>query len=230
MLEYRVSLLKKGSGSDEYSSQAKMSWRWEGREVRAMVFDVDGTLYPQGPLRRAMMLRLARAYWHSPLEGWTTLLGLRAYRREQERLRLTPSAGVDQKGTEAIRRWMEDEPLAFLRPLVYEGLAELLAAAKSDGLKLGVFSDYPAEKKLRTMELDKYFDVVVSAQDPEVQRFKPDPRGLEITLGRMGISNSDAVYVGDRADVDGAAAAGAGMRCAILGDYKEIMRLMCLPK
>nr|MDQ2900058.1 HAD family hydrolase [Acidobacteriota bacterium] len=141
-----------------------------------------------------------------------------------------PSAGVDQLGTASIRRWMEDEPLDLLRALVYDGLEEMLAAARSDGLKLGVFSDYPAEKKLRTMGLDKYFDVVVSAQDPEVRRFKPDALGLKTTLRRLGVAKEDAVYVGDRADVDGAAAAAAGMRCVILGDYEELMRSMCLPK
>ncbi len=209
-------------------------WLWEGREVRALVFDVDGTLYPQGPLRRAMMLRLLRAYWYSPVEGWTTLRALREYRHAQERLRLTPSNGVDQfapsSDRKLIRRWMEEEPLAVLAPLVYAELEEMLKTAKGDGVRLGVFSDYPAENKLRTMGLDKYFDVVVSAQDAEVQRFKPDPRGLEVTLRRLGVSKADAVYVGDRVDVDGAAAAAAGIRFVMAGDYKEIMRSMCLRK
>ena len=55
--------------------------------IRAVLFDVDGTLYRQGPVRRAMVARLAGAYWRRPGEGaaWHALLG--AYRRAQEDLR-----------------------------------------------------------------------------------------------------------------------------------------------
>jgi phosphoglycolate phosphatase-like HAD superfamily hydrolase len=56
----------------------------------------------------------------------------------------------------------------------------------------------------------------VTAQDPEVQRFKPHPRGLEVTLGRLGVSKREAIYIGDRADVDGEAAGRAGVRCVIV--------------
>lgn len=219
--------------------EPRVMWQWNGRDLRALVFDVDGTMYPQGPLRRAMILRLVRAYWHSPFRGWITVRTLRKYRRAQESLRFSLSGGVDQLGSaaseerELVRRWIEEEPLKVLRPLVYEGLEKMLAAAKDDGLRLGVFSDYPAEKKLRTLGLEKYFDSIVSAQDPEVQRFKPNALGLEVTLKRLGVVKAEALYVGDRAEVDGAAAAAAGVACVILGahgfrDYTEIMRMLCL--
>ena len=60
-------------------------------------------------------------------------------------------------------------------------------------------------------------DVVVCAQDSEVQRFKPDPRGLHVALDRLGVPAERAAYVGDRADVDWPAARDAGMACFIIG-------------
>ena len=40
-----------------------------GDEIRAVLLDLDGTLYRQGPVRRAMVARLARAHWRQPSVG-----------------------------------------------------------------------------------------------------------------------------------------------------------------
>jgi FMN phosphatase YigB (HAD superfamily) len=65
------------------------------------------------------------------------------------------------------------------------------------------------------MGIDGFFDVVVTAQDPEVQRFKPDPRGLETALRRLAVQKNEVLYVGNRADIV-AAASRAGIRHIIL--------------
>jgi FMN phosphatase YigB (HAD superfamily) len=57
----------------------------------------------------------------------------------------------------------------------------------------------------------------VSAQDPEVQRFKPNPRGLEVALRQLGVEKHQALYVGDRPEVDAATACSAGTACVIIG-------------
>src|SRR3954468_16033386 len=62
--------------------------------LKAIVFDVDGTLYRQGPLRRAMALRLLRTHVTRPAHGWRTLRALSAYRKAQEHLR-TGAASAD---------------------------------------------------------------------------------------------------------------------------------------
>src|SRR6202035_4241040 len=66
------------------------------------------------------------------------------------------------------------------------------------------------------MGLTDFFDVIVTAQDPEVQRFKPDPEGLELVLQRLAVRMSEAVYIGDREDVDAVAASRAGIQYFIL--------------
>ena len=40
-----------------------------GDEIRAVLLDLDGTLYRQSPVRRAMLARLARAHWRQPSSG-----------------------------------------------------------------------------------------------------------------------------------------------------------------
>jgi putative hydrolase of the HAD superfamily len=92
----------------------------------------------------------------------------------------------------------------------------LLRAAHRRRLRLAVFSDYPALRKLAAMDLLPFFDVVLTAQDAEVRRFKPDPRGLEVTLRRLETPGHRAIYVGDRPDIDGLAAARAGLHSLVL--------------
>ena len=75
------------------------------------------------------------------------------------------------------------------------------------------------------MGIAEFFDVVVTAQDPEVQRFKPDPAGLELTLRRLAVRKDEAVYIGDRADVDAVAASRAGIRHFILKGTRNLSEL-----
>jgi HAD superfamily hydrolase (TIGR01509 family) len=205
----------------------------DGGKLEAIIVDVDGTLYRQDSLRTGMIKRLIRAHLTSPRLGVRTFQILRAYRREQEYLRtLAPSENVaalqlqhvcEQTGHDAntvrscVERWMENEPLELLPSALHPCLVDFLDFVSGRGLLLAVFSDYPAVRKLQAMGIEKYFQVAVSAQDLDVQEFKPSPRGLEVTLQRLGVEPSQAVYIGDRPEVDGEAARRAGMRCVIVG-------------
>lgn len=207
-----------------------------GGAVKAIVFDVDGTLYHQAPLRRAMALRLARAHALRPLRGWRTMRIISAYRHAQESMRDDAIVGdlhqaqIDAAATrtgasaddvaQCVARWMEDEPLQFVGRYVRTGLAELLDNLRRRGVLLAVLSDYPADAKLTAMGLAGRFDAVLCAQDPEIGVFKPDPHGILVALERLGVSPEDAMYIGDRVDVDAVAAHAAGVACVILTDAR----------
>lgn len=202
--------------------------------LRAIVFDVDGTLYRQGGVRRGMLARLLRAHAARPAEGVRTLRALRAYRRAQEHLRaaahlsgdaaagqlrlacLWSGVGPEELGA-CVERWMHTEPLDLVARGVRDGLVPFLDAARARGLRLGVLSDYPPAAKLAALGVDGYFDAAVCAQDPDVRAFKPSPRGIHVALERLGVAPDAALYVGDRPEVDAAAAAAAGIACVIVG-------------
>ena len=175
-----------------------------------------------------MLLKLVRAYCFRPHAGLRAARFLSAFRKAQENLRgsaqlpldlaaaqLEHAAGgpCDASHQQLIERWMEREPLSAIARHARAGLLEFCKNARGAGVRTGVFSDYPAGPKLAALGVTDYLDVVVSAQDPEVRRFKPDPTGLRVTLHRMKVDAANAIYVGDRADVDAPAAAAAGMRC-----------------
>jgi FMN phosphatase YigB (HAD superfamily) len=200
--------------------------------VKALVFDVDGTLYRQDLLRRAMFVHLVRSHATRPVRLWRTARVLQAYRRAQEHLRATGVARdisgaqitlasertkVDRDAVLAhVTRWIEREPLAFLPQCIQPGLVAFLRACKARGLRLGALSDYPAEAKLEALGIAELFDVVLAAQDPAIDVFKPNPRGLLLALERLGATVSEGLYVGDRLDVDVPTAEAAGVRCAIV--------------
>jgi putative hydrolase of the HAD superfamily len=205
--------------------------RFHASQLKVVVFDVDGTLYRQGPLRRAMLLRLLRWTLVRPIKGLRTFRVLQAYRHAQEELRGTIATDLtaaqiriasqrtsaDEASVIAcVERWMEREPLSSLSRCTHTGLVEFLRACKAHGLRLAVLSDYPAEAKLRALGIDELFEVVLCAQAREVGVFKPHPRGLQVALEQMGVDRHECLYVGDRADVDAAAADAAGIACAIL--------------
>jgi FMN phosphatase YigB (HAD superfamily) len=205
---------------------------------KAIVFDVDGTLYDQRPLRRVIAARLLRHAARSPLRNWRTILVLRAYRAMHEQLRhsgpgtsdlatvqferVATHTGVDSEVVrEIVRQWMEVEPLPLLAMYARPGIASFVGMARARGIRLGVLSDYPCDEKLHALGLGGSMDVVLCAQDPAVQRLKPDPRGLLTAFARLGVEAADALYIGDRPDVDAVAAQRARARCVIVSNRRR---------
>jgi len=209
--------------------------RTSTREYKAIVFDVDGTLYRLRPLQRSVQVHFLRGHWHQPRKIWQTHRAVSAWRRATDLLREVTNDDRDLRDRqveiaarscalpeefvrECVRRWMEEEPLPYLREFRFDGVPEVLREFRERGLRLGVFSDFPARAKLKALGIEQSFDAVLSAHDADVQRFKPDPRGLHVALEQLGVEADEAVYVGDRPLIDGVAAERAGMAFLVAGD------------
>ena len=206
----------------------------EGESPKAVLFDLDGTLYELEPVRRRMGRALAFNALFSPLTGSRTIKVLKAFRATREDLRVvgdgSPSLdeaqyaeparqlGVEPELVRAsVADWMLERPLPYLFSAGRTALRPILAALKGWELPIGVFSDYPADAKLAALGVEDMVDITVCATEPEVNAFKPHPRGFLVAAERMGVAPEEVVYVGDRVEVDAAGAAAAGMRCLILG-------------
>jgi putative hydrolase of the HAD superfamily len=202
---------------------------------RAVLWDLDGTLYHQRPLRRRMLFELARAPLREGLGARHTLRRLKAFRRVREELRELgrPAESLEElqyaeparrigDQADAVRRtvteWMYQRPLPYLAACLRDGLVELLAELKSQGLRLGVFSDYPAPDKLEALGLSEQFSLTLCATDPEINAFKPHPAGFERACELWDLAPAEVLYVGDRDDVDGVGATAAGMPVCIIDD------------
>ena len=91
-------------------------------------------------------------------------------------------------------------PLKYLQFCRAKGLTRLLETLHRSGLRAGVLSDYPAGGKLQALGLEGRFTPILSATACEIWNLAPD----------------EVLFVGDRADVDAAGAAAAGMPCVII--------------
>lgn len=170
-------------------------WANEMVEVRAIIFDASGTLiddlYP---------------VWQANLKVFKCLglpyLTLGEF-RERSALpwwKFYESQGIQQK------RAKNEVNLLF--KLYYTKLSEMvrlfpevkgtLARLKQISIKLGIVSLIPRNylhQHLRELEIHSYFDIIIASEDCEEP--KPSPKSIWICLLGLGVSPSDAVYVGD---------------------------------
>lgn len=191
--------------------------------VAAVVFDMDGTLYDQAPLRARMVPRL----------GLHALAGLdikllrivSELRRERERLAeaecspfedalvaaVAERADVPAERVRAVMvEWLETRPLPLLAPCIVPGTVALFAALRQSGRCIAVLSDYPVARKLEALGLSA--DLVLSATDPDIAMQKPNPKGLALAAARLGVAPDAIMMIGDRDDRDGEAARRFGAR------------------
>jgi HAD superfamily hydrolase (TIGR01509 family) len=191
-----------------------------------------------------MAWKLLRSCFRSPRSGWRAARAIRVYRHTQEELRAENFVGdvaaeqLSRTGrylgfspdyvTGCIEEWMNERPLDLLAPAAFPGTEDFFAACRERDILLAAVSDYDPRLKLKALGLDRFFQVVVCAQDPEVGRFKPDPRVLRVAADRLGVKPSEALYIGDREDVDVPAAHAAGMRAVLLTTRRSRVLSPCL--
>ena len=213
--------------------------RLDPYQFRAAIFDVDGTLYEQAPLRRRMARELLG---HVLFRPWRVglLRRLQTFRRERERIgeEELPGAGRLQYERPAgllgvtperlrieVEEWIERRPLPVLADLRVPGVRRFFARLRAADVRIAVLSDYPAAEKLAVLGLAA--DVVVSGTDPEADRLKPHPAGLEAVLERLGLPAGDCLMIGDRDDRDGEIARRIGVEYLLRGtDFATFTELL----
>ena len=187
--------------------------------TRAVVFDIDGTLYP---IRRIALRSLPLISGHLRLfyafgKARQALRRERpgaALRRRQAEL-VAGSLGID--AGEAARRieqvvygrW----PRCFGRLRPYAGVPQTLAGLRRDGLRLGVVSDSPfTREKLAALGLGAGWDAIVSAD--EAGALKPNPEPFLRIARLLQVAPGEVLFVGNSYQRDVVGAHRAGMRAA----------------
>ena len=193
------------------------------RNVKAIIFDVDGTLYEQSRLRSKMLVDLLAYYALRPwrLQEMRILQRFRAEREKRpgasgpdlENAQYTWCADKGrfpvQKVRQVVDRWMFTHPNQYLLNCVYPGTHSFFDAIRQQGIKIGIYSDYKAHDKLAAMNLAA--DIVVSSTDPEIDQLKPAPAGLLHIADALNLSPEECLFIGDRQELDGLCAERAGM-------------------
>ena len=189
------------------------------------MFDLDGTLYRQTPLRIEMAARLLTYYFFRP---WriSELLLIREYRAAREKFFLSDRENFDRlrrkynlEPEKIIRRWMIDGALTAVRRWRREKILRAIEEHRRSGGLVIVYSDYPVGEKLRAMGLT--VDHEFWSGDPIINCLKPDSRGLENVIERLKLLRAEILYVGDRDDRDGECARRAGVDYMDVTDFER---------
>jgi HAD superfamily hydrolase (TIGR01549 family) len=184
------------------------------RDYKALLLDMDGTLYYQLPLRICMAFELF-LYYLAHLNKVKDLFALYRFRKSHER-------GCPQEADTSVRYWMQRRPLRYIRLFRDKKLIEFVAELRGSGAMIVVYSDYPAAEKIKVLS-PLGVDLSFCATDADIQCLKPDTKGLEYIINSIGKPVEDTLFIGDRYEKDGKCAEGLAMDYIIL-DANPLLR------
>lgn len=198
---------------------------------KAVCFDIDGTLYPI----RTMNSRLLKLSVKHPFFGLKYSRNRKEFRRWQASFtQEVPfrwrEAMIVQNGTGEERPFDKTtyqktydklEKLVY-RPMerlykttkTFDGVRETFKKIKNNGLKIGVFTDFPLFDKLEGMKLADLVDFAASSDD--IGYLKPDTHCLEYLLYNLKMGPKDVLYVGDSYSKDILGAKAVGMDAVLV--------------
>lgn len=196
-------------------------------KYKAIIFDLDGTLYDKRGLsffivlHNLFSLRILKAerecrreirgrYYGSSEALFSELFG-----------RMAERAGTTR---ERVRDWYFNKyhPLQVRMLKKYfparRGISDVILKFRAEGVKLAVFSDYCSiDRKLSAIGLSsEMFDLIVEAH--ETGGLKPCRESFLYVVQKLGFSPAEILMVGDRPATDGAGAESVGMDFRLAGD------------
>jgi FMN phosphatase YigB (HAD superfamily) len=198
---------------------------------KAIIFDLDGTLYRMKPSMRPLMTLFAVprvTMLPRFTKGREAFAGMDLGSRDALMAGICRKlAGGDASGARDTRAWIEGVFYpAFVRTMRFmrgsrPGLVELLQRLRRRGIKLAVVSDYSrVAERLRALCIPPtHFDAIASCE--EAGALKPCERAFSDVARPWGFAAAEILVIGDRTDTDGAAATRAGMQFLRITDKQS---------
>ena len=165
-------------------------------DYRAIIVDLDGTLYFQKPVRMAMLNEMALHFWR-----FRDFLIIRKYRKlyEQGCSEIERKAFLPVAASQVVHEWMLKRPLPYVAKYRDSILISRLEQVMKAGGTVIVYSDYPVKEKLEALRFLP--DQAYSAED--LGCMKPNAEGLIRILTEQHIDPKACLVIGDRKDKDG---------------------------
>lgn len=180
---------------------------------KALIFDLDGTLIHSAPDIHATANVALADLGRAPLDLATIIsfIGNGIDNTVERCLRATGdyTPEIHQQALALFLDYYAKNMTTLTRP--YAGVVEALQTFREAGLPLGICTnklDGPAREVCDQLGLSQYFDVISGVQAGQPK--KPDPSPLLSCAAQLGVSVSDALYIGD-SEVDFQTARNAGM-------------------
>ena len=189
---------------------------------KAVIFDLDNTLYDYDAVDRLATAALARK--GSELLGVpemefamhyeaakTAVKARHARRAESHNRMLFCQHAVELLGKSPLPYALElydtywDVFIEHMRP--YDGVLDFMKALRAKGLRIAVCTDMMTRvqyRKLRKMGMAGLVDCIVTSEEARCE--KPNAVLFQMTLDKLGVLTQEAVWIGDhrQRDVQGA--------------------------
>lgn len=185
------------------------------RNVKAVLFDLDGTLVDSAPDLHvaANLLMMENGRDQLTLAEVTSMIGDGVPKLVERSFAATGEIPDDDELADRSERFLElYEPHAADLSTPFPGGVECLGRLKEAGYILAVCTNKPyvaTMEMLNTLGLDEHLSVVIGGDTlPGVK--KPDPRHLQAALDKLNVEATEAVMIGDNSN-DVNAAKGAGI-------------------
>lgn len=188
--------------------------------IKAVAFDIDGTLYPAWKLFIRMPLYFVRHlffYLHfGKVRKQLRRLGVlqNFYEKQAELMaaRLNISVDASKEKVDGIAYSGISHYFEKIKP--YKDIEETFRLFHEAGLKVGILSDFPVAQKGDVWGCLKYADVSISSEDTGA--LKPSPHAFTVLAEKLGISPEQILYVGNNLKYDVGGAASIGMKTAYI--------------
>ncbi|MFZ5987882.1 MAG: HAD family hydrolase [Bacillota bacterium] len=176
-------------------------------DIKAVVFDLDGTLADTVPLTIVAIKEIVRELTGKELSDDDVSREFGPVDTQIVRNLLDEQNG--EKGVELYVRFFSEKFNEFVKPI--DGIYELIKYLRETGIKVGLFTGRGLRVSkiiLEKLNLSGFFDVVLSGDD--TTKPKPDPEGILKVLEKLCVSPHESVYTGDF-EVDVLASKAAGV-------------------
>jgi pyrophosphatase PpaX len=186
------------------------------RELKAVLFDLDGTLIDTIELIKVSFRHATRTVLGREYPDEVTM-------RNVGQPLLTQFRDIAPGHEDELLRVYREFNMAHHDEMAkaYPGTLEALDDVRRAGLPIGVVTSKGTAgttKGIALFGLAPYLDVVVTADDVDVH--KPDPHPLRVAAGLLGVELGYCMYVGDSPhDMQAAVAGGAIAVAALWGAF-----------
>lgn len=190
-------------------------------EVRAVIFDMDGTLLDTEALYQRFWVEAANRLGYPMTHEHTLMIRSLAAVYAEPLLKREVCPEFDYHGVRALRRTLMEAYIDEHGVTPKPGMKETLEALHARGLRIGLATatvESHARKYLRSVDALKYFDAITCAS--MVERGKPAPDIYLLAAKRLGVSPEHAIAVED-APTGVRSACAAGMRTIMIPDRDE---------
>lgn len=203
--------------------------------IKAVCFDIDGTLYPKS---QTNLILVRTSAFHLPFA--LRYLKMRdEIRKEDGYSDFEPMTGDEFKRREygimypdgyRDYEWFKRKEKSvfhdkwerdFLSIRMFEGMSDFLKDLRKI-VPIGLLSDFPVGSKLKALGIEGVADYVLSSED--IGRLKPSRLPFRMLWEHFGLDAEEILYVGDSERKDVLGAKKAGMKSLLITKERKKAR------